>query len=81
MKSALYRGRVRHRRTVDVEHRFAYRAYMPYLDLDELNALPRIEIHGLMTIAPYSREPEKARPFFKRMTELKGWETRHGFSA
>lgn len=37
MKSALYRGRVRHRRSVDVEHAFTYRCYMPYLDLDELD--------------------------------------------
>lgn len=37
MKSALYRGKVRHRRKVDVDHAFTYRCYMPYLDLDELD--------------------------------------------
>ena len=37
-----------------------------------LNKLPRLEIHGLMTIAPYSTTPERARPFFRRLRELKG---------
>lgn len=37
MRSGLYRGRVRHRRSDDVEHAFAYSCYMPYLDLDELD--------------------------------------------
>ena len=36
-----------------------------------MNALPRIEIHGLMTIAPYVAEPEKVRPFFRQLRELK----------
>jgi uncharacterized pyridoxal phosphate-containing UPF0001 family protein len=33
--------------------------------------LPRIEIHGLMTVPPWSPEPEKARPHFRRLRELK----------
>ena len=37
MNSALYVGEVRHRRFADVEHAFAYRLYMTYLDLDELD--------------------------------------------
>ena len=36
MKSALYEGRVRHRRFVPVEHSFEYRIFYAYLDLDEL---------------------------------------------
>jgi pyridoxal phosphate enzyme (YggS family) len=40
-------------------------------DLDRINALPRIEIHGLMTIPPWSPVPEKARPVFRRLRELK----------
>src|ERR1700690_1189104 len=39
--------------------------------LKEINALPRIEIHGLMTVPPYVTEPEKARPHFRRLRELK----------
>jgi pyridoxal phosphate enzyme (YggS family) len=40
-------------------------------ELDALNALPRLEIHGLMTIAPYTTVAEKARPFFRQLRELK----------
>ena len=36
MKSALYEGRVRHRRFFPVDHRFEYRVFYPYLDLSEL---------------------------------------------
>ena len=39
--------------------------------LDTLNALPRLEIHGFMTIAPWTPEPEKVRPVFRRLRELK----------
>ena len=38
--------------------------------LKEINALPKIEIHGLMTIAPWTPEPEKVRPIFRRLREL-----------
>jgi PLP dependent protein len=37
----------------------------------EINSLPKIEIHGLMTVAPWAQEPEKARPVFRRLSELK----------
>ena len=36
MKSAIYAGRVRHRRLQPVAHRFSYRIFMVYLDLAEL---------------------------------------------
>ena len=39
--------------------------------LERINALPRIEVHGLMTIAPWTPEPEKVRPVFRRLRELK----------
>jgi len=39
MKSGVYFGRVRHRRRAPVPHRFTYRMFMLYLDLDEL---PRV---------------------------------------
>jgi pyridoxal phosphate enzyme (YggS family) len=48
--------------------------YSPARLLDELaavNALPRIAIHGLMTIAPYTTVTGNARPFFQRLRELK----------
>jgi DUF1365 family protein len=39
MHSSLYVGQVRHRRFLPVEHAFAYRLFMLYLDLDELPGL------------------------------------------
>lgn len=36
-----------------------------------INDLPRLEVHGLMTIAPWTPDPEKVRPAFRRMQELK----------
>ncbi|MFM1769635.1 MAG: hypothetical protein RJA22_2164 [Verrucomicrobiota bacterium] len=36
-----------------------------------INSLPRIEIHGLMTLAPWTQDPEKVRPVFRRLRELK----------
>ena len=39
-------------------------------ELRSINALPRVEIHGLMTIAPWTPEPEKVRPVFGKLREL-----------
>ena len=39
--------------------------------LGPINALPRLEIHGLMTIAPWAQDPEKVRPIFRNLRELK----------
>jgi pyridoxal phosphate enzyme (YggS family) len=36
-----------------------------------LNNLDRLEIHGLMTIAPYAVDPEKVRPCFCKLRELR----------
>ncbi len=36
-----------------------------------LNALRHLELHGLMTIAPYATDPEKVRPVFRRLRELR----------
>lgn len=38
---------------------------------EAINALPRLALHGLMTIAPYSPEPEKSRPHFAGLRELR----------
>jgi len=40
-------------------------------ELEQINALKRIEIQGLMTIAPWTTEPEKVRPIFRQLRELK----------
>lgn len=39
MKSAIYEGRVRHRRYQPIPHTFSYRLFMMYMDLDELPTL------------------------------------------
>ena len=32
---------------------------------------PQLEIHGLLTMAPFTRQPENARPYFQKLRELK----------
>jgi len=51
--------------------KFGYKPERLRADLKEINALPRIEIHGLMTVPPWSDDPEKVRPHFRRLRELK----------
>jgi hypothetical protein len=40
-------------------------------ELAEINSLRRLEIHGLMTIAPWTEDPEKVRPVFRGLRALK----------
>ena len=40
-------------------------------ELLQLNALPRLVVQGLMTIAPYAVDPEQVRPIFRRLRELR----------
>jgi pyridoxal phosphate enzyme (YggS family) len=51
--------------------KFGYAPENLLAELNELNALPKIEIHGLMAIPPFTPLPEKARPYFKKLRELK----------
>src|SRR6266436_9559211 len=51
--------------------KFGYRPEPLLAELEAINALARVEIHGLMTIAPWSPEPEKVRPIFRQLRELK----------
>jgi pyridoxal phosphate enzyme (YggS family) len=51
--------------------KFGYSPENLLLELREINALPKIEIHGLMTVAPWTQEAEKTRPVFRRLRELK----------
>ena len=39
--------------------------------LSEINKLPRLEVQGLMTIAPFFEEVEKTRPCFRCLRELR----------
>ena len=51
--------------------KFGYRPAALLAEFGELSKLPRLEIHGLMTIAPYTPTPERVRPVFHRLRELK----------
>src|SRR5947199_6517310 len=51
--------------------KFGYRPEQLLAELEGLNALPRLEVQGLMTVPPWSSEPEKSRPFFRELRELK----------
>jgi len=51
--------------------KFGYRPEKLLAELKEIHAQPRLEIRGLMTVPPWSPEPEKARLFFQQLRELK----------
>jgi pyridoxal phosphate enzyme (YggS family) len=51
--------------------KFGYAPQKLLAELNELNALPKIEIHGLMAIPPFTPVPEKARPYFQKLREIK----------
>ena len=52
--------------------KFGFKPEQLLADLAAVNALKRIEIHGLMTMAPWTLEVERVRPVFQRLRELKG---------
>lgn len=51
--------------------KFGYAPEKLLAELNELNALPRLEIHGLMAIPPFNPVAEKSRPYFQRLRGLK----------
>src|SRR6516165_10202800 len=51
--------------------KFGYAPERLLADLPELNALPRLEIQGLMTVPPWKPAAEQVRPFFREARELK----------
>ncbi len=51
--------------------KFGYDPKALFAEFDALNELDRLEIHGFMTMAPWSPEPEKARPHFRRLREVR----------
>ena len=40
-------------------------------EIETMLAFPGIRVQGLMTMAPYSADPESARPLFRRLRELR----------
>ena len=51
--------------------KFGYEPELMLAELNELNKLSRLEIHGLMAIPPFSPVAEKSRPYFRTLRELK----------
>jgi pyridoxal phosphate enzyme (YggS family) len=51
--------------------KFGYKPETMLAEFERVNALPRLEIHGLMTVPPWSPVAERARPVFRRLRELK----------
>lgn len=51
--------------------KFGYKPDQLLQDLAALNALPRLEIHGLMTVPPWTPLAERVRPVFAKLRELK----------
>jgi len=49
--------------------------------LNAANEMKRVEVAGLMTIPPAAEDPEHARPYFRRLRELRdGWRQATGFA-
>jgi pyridoxal phosphate enzyme (YggS family) len=51
--------------------KFGYRPEALEAELAQINSLPRLEIHGLMTVPPWTSNAEHLRPVFRQMRELK----------
>lgn len=51
--------------------KFGYKPEQLLADFKQLNALPRLEINGLMTVPPWTALPERVRPVFRQLRELK----------
>lgn len=51
--------------------KFGYKPEQLVTDFKQLNALGRLEVHGLMTVPPWTPLAERVRPVFRRLRELK----------
>jgi pyridoxal phosphate enzyme (YggS family) len=51
--------------------KFGYKPGQLLRELKSLDALRRLEIHGLMTIPPWSPLAERSRPTFRKLAELR----------
>ena len=46
-------------------------------DFESLAGCPHLKIRGLMSMPPYFEDPERTRPFFRRVTRLQGYLLKH----
>jgi pyridoxal phosphate enzyme (YggS family) len=51
--------------------KFGYQPAQLLVELTRINVLPRLEIQGLMAVPPWTPDPEKVRPSFRKLRELK----------
>jgi pyridoxal phosphate enzyme (YggS family) len=51
--------------------KFGYPPEQLLVELSKLKTLDRLELQGLMTVPPWTRDPEVVRPVFLKMKELK----------
>lgn len=51
--------------------KFGYRPEQLLAELAQINGLRRLEIHGLMTVPPWTPDPERVRPVFRQVQQLK----------
>lgn len=51
--------------------KFGFRPERVLSELPAINALPKLEIHGLMTMAPWTPDLEKVRSVFRALRELR----------
>jgi pyridoxal phosphate enzyme (YggS family) len=53
------------------ETKFGFKPDTVRGEIESLLALPRVQVEGLMTIAPYVEDPEKVRPVFRNLRLLR----------
>jgi pyridoxal phosphate enzyme (YggS family) len=56
---------------VGEDSKFGYKPEQLLYEFEQLNSLPRLEIHGLMTVPPWTALSERVRPVFRRLRELR----------
>ena len=52
-----------------ITNQAAFEAILP--EIEQILALPNLEVRGLMTVAPIVAEPDQARPTFRALRELR----------
>jgi pyridoxal phosphate enzyme (YggS family) len=52
-------------------NKFGYKPKQLLADVGVINSLPRLELRGLMSIPPWTPIPERVRPVFQKLRELK----------
>jgi len=51
--------------------KFGYSPERLLAEFNQINTLARLEIHGLMSVPPWTPNPEKTRPLFRELRALK----------